>query len=349
MSIHIREPEQEHAHVPAQPALSTKTRGRGVRRLMVALLLVSCLLTLGYAGVSTYIATQLAYVPQKALVGTPANFGLAFKEVTFPAREDGVRLKGWFIPGVLPDGRLTADRTLVVVHGMRTNRTDPAAGLLDLTAAFARQGYAVLAFDMRGNGESPPAPLTIGIYEQRDVLGAVDFLRSGTLPYPELGRPRLIAGYGVSLGGASLIYAAAKEPAIRAVVSDSAGANYAANFERDVPLKSGLPSVFTPGALAMVAVLYGANFYGERPVDVVARIAPRPIFLIHGAADTGVPPSNMDQLYAAATSVPNAHVEKLLVPGAKHAQSFHVMGAAYVTRVVAFYTAALGPDQSASR
>jgi hypothetical protein len=35
-----------------------------------------------------------------------------------------------------------------------------------------------------------------------------------------------------------------------------------------------------------------------------------------------------------------------LVPGATHAQSYNVAGKAYVDRLVAFYTAALGPDTS---
>lgn len=345
MSIHIRQPERAQPHSPEQPASFNKTRGRSVRWLVAVLLLVSCLLTLGYAGVSTYIATSLIYEPQKALVGTPGKYDLAFQYVTFPARDDGVRIKGWFIPGVLPDGRLTVDRTIVLVHGMRQNRTER----LDLSAIFARHGYAVLAFDMRGSGESPPAPLSFGIYEQRDVLGAVDFLRSGPRPYPALGRARVIVGYGVSMGGAALILATAKEPAIRAIVTDSASADYTPIIERDIPTRSGLPSVFTPGALVMVTLLYGVNVYGERPVDVIARIAPRPVFLIHGAADTLVPPTNMDQLYAHATSAPRAHVQKLLVPGADHAKAFYVIGEPYAARVVAFYTAALGPDRSASR
>lgn len=349
MSTHIRELERARTHRDETATSLAKSHGRLVRWLMVALLLVVCLLAFGYAGISTYIATKLIYEPQMPLAGTPSKYGLVFHYVTFPAREDGIQLKGWFIPGVLPDGRLTVDRTIILIHGMRQNRTER----LDLSAIFARRGYAVLAFDMRGSGESPAAPLSFGLYEQRDILGAVDFLRSGPLPDAALGRPRVIAGYGVSMGGTALILAAAKEPAIRAVVTDSATADYLPVLKRDIPKRSGLPAAFTPGTLAVVAVLYGvkmygAGYYGERPVDVISRIAPRPIFLIHGTADTEIPPSHLDQLYASATSAPNAHVQKLLVPGAKHAMAFYVLGEPYVTRVVAFYADTLGPDRSAA-
>jgi len=75
---------------------------------------------------------------------------MQFKYVTFPSREDHIQLQGWFIPGVLPNGSLTSQRTIVFVHGSRTNRADKPSGLLDLSVAFARNGFAVLAFDMRG-------------------------------------------------------------------------------------------------------------------------------------------------------------------------------------------------------
>jgi uncharacterized protein len=170
------------------------------------------------------------------------------------------------------------------------------------------------------------------------------------LPNPELGRPRVIAGWGVSLGGASLLFAAAHEPAIRAIESDCAYADVALIFEREIPMRGGLPPLFTPGAFVMGRVIYGVDYYAARSVDVIARIAPRPILLLHGSADDYIPPSNMDQLYAAASSAPDAPARTwLVVPGAKHAQSFHTMGSQYVDRVDAFFTTALGADQNAKR
>ena len=334
------------ATAAARPtALATGT-GRLFRRVIVALLIISGLLTLAYSAVSLYIATQLVYAPQQPIDATPASLGLQFRDVTFPSRVDHLQLRGWFIPGVLPSGRLTAQRTIIAVHGTRANRADQAAGLLDLSGAFARHGFAVLAFDMRGSGESPAAPLSLGYFEQRDVLGAVDFLRAGPLPYPELGRPRIIGGWGVSMGAATLLLAASQEPAIRAVVSDCAYADILPILEREIPSRGHLPPLFTPGALLAAQALYGIDFYDVRPVDVVAHIEPRPIFFIHGTADTYVPPSNMSILAAAARTAPSASVQTWLVPGAGHAQAYHTQPQEYVARVVAFFTSALGPDTS---
>jgi fermentation-respiration switch protein FrsA (DUF1100 family) len=327
----------------SQPRGGVPATNRLLRRIVVGLLIGSAIVTTAYTALSIYIATKLVYVPQTTIYATPASLGLQFKYVTFSSRVDQLQLKGWFIPGVLPDGNLTAKRTIIMVHGTRTNRADKDAGLLKLSGELARHGFAILAFDMRGTGESPAAP------EQRDVLGAVDFLRTGPLAYPELGRPRIIGGWGVSMGAASLMMAAVQEPAIRAIVSDCAYADIIPILEREVPKGGHLPALFTPGTLFAARVLYGIDFYAVRPVDIVGSIAPRPIFFIHGASDTYVPPSNMDALVTAARTGSHANVQSWLVPGAEHAQSFNTEGTVYVDRVVAFYDAMLGSNTGVSQ
>ena len=296
-----------------------------------------------YAGISVYVATRVEYEPPLPITQTPAAYGLAYQNVTFYSRTDHIRLRGWFIPGVLPNGKLTSERTIIVVHGTRSNRAAPL--LLGVSSALAKHGFAVLDFDLRGMGQSDPAPISEGYFEQRDVLGAVDFLRSGSLPYATLGRPRVIGAWGDSMGAATVLLAAAHEPAIRAIVSDS-------SFAAIVPLlesNANIPGVFIPSVLLAVRVLYGIDFSAARPVDVVASLAPRPIFFIQGTNDTVVPPTNLDELAAAARSAPDAHIQTWKVPGAGHIESFKVMGEVYVNRVVMFFTQALGPDQSTMR
>src|SRR5256885_11765757 len=271
-----------------------------VRRIIAALMTVTGLLTLGYVGISSYIAEELVYEAPKPIVRTPANLGLRFASVSFPSRDDNISLKGWFIPGVLPDGRLTVDRVIVAVHGTRTNRESPGDHLLELTAALAHNGFGVLSFDMRGMGESPPAPLSMGTLEQRDVLGAVDFLRHGTPPFPELGRPRIIGGLGISMGASTLLLAASREPAIAAVVSDSAYAEVVPLLEREVAKRTvapigRVPGVVAPAALVMARLLYGVDFFAARPGAAVRGIAPPPLLLIHRTAGDHVPLCNFYQ------------------------------------------------------
>ncbi len=310
--------------------------------MMRAFLSLFAVLTSCYIATSIYIARRIAYRAHVLPTDTPASLGLQYREVIFPSRKDHVQLQGWFIPGVLPNNFLTSQRTIIMVHGTWQNRTDKDAGLLDLSGKFARLGFAVLAFDMRGMGESPSSPLTFGAFEQYDVLGAVDFLRTGILPYPELGRPQSIVGWGISMGAATLLLAAAQEPAILAVVADSSYANIHSVIKHKFRQMNQFLLLFIPGILLASRTIYGINYSSVRPQDIVARIAPRPIFFIHGACDDWIPPMQMTTLAQEAKEAPNAHIKTWLVPGAKHAQAYHTEEDAYVEQVVTFYTSVLG-------
>jgi uncharacterized protein len=323
--------------------------GRVATRLVAAVLILTSVITFIYVGLSVYVATQLAYETPKPITETPAKYQLQYLDVSFPAREDGVKLKGWFVPGELSGGRLTTARTIIMVHGTRQNRATPNDGLIELTDIFVKAGFAVLGFDMRGAGESQPEPLTVGYFEQRDVLGAVDFLQSGPIPYPELGRPNIIGGWGISMGAATLLLATAREPAIKAVVSDCAYSDIIPILQREVHVRSGLPEALTPGVLLAARALYGVDYYAVRPVDVVASIAPRPIFFIHGDADQYVPFADMQELADAAQTGFQAHVQTWAVHGVGHARSFKTtfqgpFNPEYGPRVVEFFTKSLGSD-----
>jgi pimeloyl-ACP methyl ester carboxylesterase len=219
----FRPPRREKEVSAGRAGISPDSRRKGHldHKFLATLLVAPGVLTLGYEGISFFVARKVAYAPPKAITRTPADLGLSYRDVSFPSRENYLLLRGWFIPGVLPNGQLTTERTIIMLHGVHSNRAALEAGLLDLSGALARRGFAVLAFDMRGQGQSAPAPISMGYFEQYDVLGAVDFLRSGPLPYPELGRPRAIGGWGISMGGSAMLLAAAREPAIRAVIARS--------------------------------------------------------------------------------------------------------------------------------
>ncbi len=345
--------------LPAVPRLPATSRRRPVRsRWLITVLVLSGLLSFSYAAASIFMASQIVDSTARPLDGqTPAEFGLAYRDVKFVSREDKVTLRGWFIPGVLANGQLTTDRTLILMHGNGANRQDTTIRLMYLGRDLVQRGFAVLSFDTRNAGQSDKALDGLGLLEYRDALGAVDFLRHGALPFPELGRPRVIAGWGLSEGGTALIYATAREPAIRALVTDSAEAEWMPIIQREYPIRGSerfpalgpLMPALLPGAFAAEALIYGVNQWANRPVDYVARIAPRPLLFIHAAHDDYVPSSMMDQLVAAASKPANAHVQAWKLPYVYlHGQNYPTYPSEYVAKVTAFYTAALGPDQSHS-
>lgn len=308
---------------------------------LAVVVLVLAVIAVTYGGISLYTASKMVAEQRIPISETPKDVGLTYHDVSFPSRDDGLRISGWFIPGVLPNGSLTVDRAILVVPGKDGNRADTGMGLLDLSAALARHGFAVLAIDMRGTGTSADAKFTGGLDEQRDVLGAIDFLRSGPLPYPELGRPRVIGGWGVSLGAQSLLYAGAREPALRAVVADSTFAEVLPVVEAKIPNPANLRGLIEPGALLVARIFYGVDYPAIRPAEVSAKFAPRPLLLIHGSEDVSAPPAHMERLAAAARLAPGAQVQTWLVEGAGHGRAFRVAGSAYVDRVVTFFDAAL--------
>ncbi len=214
--------------------------------------------------------------------------------------------------------------------------------MLAIARGFVHHGFAVLTFDLRAAGKSAPAPESMGLFEQCDVLGAVDFLQSGSPPYPELGLPQAIVGWGVSMGATTLLLAAAREPAIQAVVSDSAYGDVVSIVRASLPYHSGVPSLFVLGVFQTSQAIYGVDLSQVRPVDVVNKLAPRPVFFIHCDSDHTVPSAQMERLAQAARTAPGAHVQTWLITGGDHAQAFLKTGDVYINRIVDFYTAALG-------
>ena len=332
-------PKSAEATTSAPHVAKTAARKRLRKRLLLVAVVVLEILLLAYAGLSVIAAARMMNPNPLPITRTPADVGLPYQTVSFPSRDDHLQIRAWLMTGLLPDGKQTLQRTLIFVHGSDSNRGDKL--VMAVSAALVHRGFAVLALDMRGNGESAPAPLSLGTTEQRDILGAVDFLQTGSLPYPLLGRPRVIGGWGMSLGAAVLLLAAAHEPALRAIVSDSAFAE-ADTLVRSRWAEQSLPSWLLPGTLLAGKLIYGIDYNQARPADVIAKIAPRPILLIHGTADTLIPIADMDKLTAAASKPPNAHVQTWKVPGAVHAGAFWLMPETYIQRLVDFYQSVPG-------
>lgn len=77
-------------------------------------------------------------------------------------------LAGWFVP--VAETR----KAVVLLHGYGTTRTQ----MLARARFFHDQGFAALLYDARGHGESGEALVSFGLFETRDLLGALDWLRS---------------------------------------------------------------------------------------------------------------------------------------------------------------------------
>lgn len=249
---------------------------------------------------------------------TPSDFKMPYEEVWFHSR-DGIKLHGWFIPA--PE----AKATVIIAHGYVSSK-EPS---LSVAKFLWESGYSCFLFDFRGHGRSGDARISISYQERLDVHGAVDYLR---------GRgEKKLALYGFSMGAGVGIIATAENPYIQALISDSAfGRLYSSVATHIVALQPWVPVWFSRW-LARFGVKSVANYFGYNPKladpeTFVNRIAPRPIFIIHGEKDMVTPLPNAYWLYEAA----GENKELWIQPELPHCCGFDKLGDEYKQRILQF-------------
>lgn len=220
---------------------------------------------------------------------SPADLELRADDVTFAAA-DGVTLRGWFIHRADTDG--SPAPAIVFVHGWPWNRCGNRAGatvlpdrtvdFLEPAAALSRAGFHVLLFDLRNHGLSDAKPpVTFGVQEAQDVLGAVALLRTrGDVDGERIG----LIGY--SMGANAVLRAAPDCAPIRGMVAvqPTSASVFAPNAARDVLGPTG-PTLIQMGSLVHRAA--GAPpFSAIAPAAWVHRLHDTDVLFIQGAGDT---------------------------------------------------------------
>lgn len=200
---------------------------------------------------------------------------------------------------------------LVICHGFPADPPQPNASnrgyeqLADRLAADA--GWVALTFSFRGTSEST-GNFSLGGW-LADLKVAVEvLLRAGGVDAVWL--------CGFAAGGALAICAAGEDPNIRGVAAFSAPADFAD--------RASDPRRFVAQARA-VGVIHDPSFPPDldewalelretRPLNLIGKIPPRPILLVHGANDEVVTVLDARALADAA----DAQVELRVLPGAGH-------------------------------
>jgi uncharacterized protein len=213
--------------------------------------------------------------------------GLSFERAAFLA-PDGVRVAGWYIPAP----KTSSDATVIIVPARGMSK----ACFLPHATMLAEDGFNVLLVDLRGEGESGGHARGFGVIEQRDVMGAVEYLR-GTHPR----QSRHVFALGVSEGAAAVLAAAREDARIEAVIVDSAFPQPAADLERMMPrLPWPLNHYFQKATLLMASAQLGCNLFDRGASRDIAALSPRPVLVIHGQQDEDVSISQAEGLYAEA-------------------------------------------------
>jgi cephalosporin-C deacetylase-like acetyl esterase len=202
--------------------------------------------------------------------------------------EPGIRLPGLLLT---PEGGAAKPAILVADSRARQETAAPGGDLENL----AKAGYIVLALQLRGLPETPPARSgaswggygasfrayvvgkTLPGMRIEDVLRAVDYLASR----PDVDRAK-IAAFGQGAQGVPVLHAALLDPRIGRVVLQETPAMYRMAVEE--ALHRNLYEVAIPGVLRS----YDLD-------DIVLRLSPRAVTLIDPVDQLG-DPARMDEL-----------------------------------------------------
>lgn len=251
----------------------------------------------------------------------------ANKQSVSHVAEDGTELLGWEAPAAATDGAPYADghTYTVLCHGYIGQPSDMAK----FAYHFAQQGMRTLMPAARGHERNTDAGyIQMGWQDSADLVGWVNDVVAAD---PEA---RILL-FGVSMGGAEVMMASGRDlpDNVRLIVEDCGYTSVWDEFSLQLGNVFHLPSFPLLNATDVVSRgVAGYSFAGASAVEQL-RHATVPMLFIHGDADTFVPFSMLDEVYDACAS---AEKEKLVVPGAEHAQSSSTNPGLYWSTIDAF-------------
>jgi pimeloyl-ACP methyl ester carboxylesterase len=227
--------------------------------------------------------------------------------------DDGVTLRGVVVPAAPPRPLPPGGRppTFVVGHGFTGSTA--RADLRRLLGWLSRFGE-VRALDFRGHGRSGGGSAVGGDPELLDVDAAVRAAR-------EEGAAAVVT-LGLSMGGGAVLrHAALGRHRPDAVVAVSAVSRW---YVRDTPPMRRVHRLLETTAgrvlarpVVRLALRPAWDVVPASPLQLVSRIAPTPLLLVHGDRDAYFPVEHARALVAAAGPAATAWV----VPGFGHAES----------------------------
>jgi pimeloyl-ACP methyl ester carboxylesterase len=290
---------------------------RWLKRVVFVLALGVVLFVVGWvpwflAGVAT---TGQYRFPDRENAGlTPASFQLPSEDLAFRST-DGTPLRGWWVPASPAKG------SVVMVHGLNRSRIE-----MIRRVPFAHEsGWNVLLFDLRRHGESGGRATTFGAHEKQDVEAAVQLARA------RAAGPVVL--WGVSLGGASVVLAAADDPAIAGVICDSSYRSLEDTVRHHVHFVRRWRwwlGIVPPWPVADAVLFWMGRRGGFDPASIdvraaAARLAGRPVLFVANSEDPRMPRDIAFDLKASAGN----GAEVLIVPGRSHGGAWRDGTAAY--------------------
>jgi fermentation-respiration switch protein FrsA (DUF1100 family) len=275
------------------------------RLILLPAILIAALVLL------SLLAGELLTRPARQAIGAPPP-DLAGAEAVNLRDANGLNLAGWFMPGRAGDG------AALLLHGVRSNRLQ----MLARARWLQREGVASLLIDLPSHGESSGDRITFGRRESLGVEAALRWLRT-RLPGEKVG------AIGVSLGGASLLFAQ-RQPELDALVLESVYPTIVDAVQDRLSMRLGSVAghALAPLLLMQIPLRLGFGTDQLRPVDAIAGVR-APLLVASGTGDQHTRWPETEALFAAARE------PKVLwpVPGAAHVDLHDFDPTAYEARL----------------
>jgi len=303
---------------------------RWTRRILVTLFIVVLVVIFFIApyGLS-YLVTHARTRPMDLqLTATPATYQADYRDVHFTAK-DGTPISGWYLP------KENAPAIIIYAHGLFRSRQE----MLERAAKLWQHGYAGLLIDLRRHGNSGGELSSLGYLERLDVEAASKFVQDSL----RLNVP--IVGFGVSMGAAATVLAAADAPEIDALIIDSCFLSFEKTVVHHLKLFFGLPRF----PLADELIFFTRQKVGFKNEDfdmqlALQNIGDRPLLFIAGEADVRMP---VEEARGLAASAQSSHKSLVVIPGAPHGAGYRTNPAMYEQAVLDFLNG-LQPQSSNS-
>jgi uncharacterized protein len=291
-----------------------------------------------------YVQVKRRYLPyivrifeERPLFIIPRGEPVADAEDVRLVTPEGLTLRGSYLRTTTPN------RRGVILFGLEfgSNRWACVAYTHFLRAA----GFDIFSFEPRSQGDSDCQPgyeplQWVTEFEVRDFQTALAYLKARADA-----DPRGIGFFGISKGGSAGVIAAASDPQVRCFVTDGIFAThttmlpymrkwatiYVDRFWVHTILPNWMYGVFARACLRRVRRERGLRF--PHLEYALPRLAPRPLLMIHGGADTYIKPGMARALFDLA----GEPRDFWLVEGAKHNQALHLANGEYQRRVLTFF------------
>lgn len=232
-----------------------------------------------------------AFAPRDREVRSdPSDHGLLSTDLWIDG-PNGKRLHAWWIPA---DGPAPV---VIVLHGWAGNSGD----MLPIGPGLLESGFHALFLDARKHGQS----------DDEDFMSMPRFAEDLEATIGDLLERDDVTGIGVighSVGAAAAIYAAARNPAIDAVVAVASFAHPAELMRENFPF----PMPVTWAILRMVERMIGHRYDDIAPRSRIADVEV-PVMLMHGDADSVIPFQDSIDLH---DRLPGSQL--VIVPGGTH-------------------------------